>query len=742
MAAKHESMLLNTWSGVLADVSDPVCITTAKGTPIFLNVAFQRLTGYQDLESFGMAGGLENNISFEKTLEENRAKVINGRDWQGDVQVRLKSGKYVYLHLSIKSLKNGTEEVVGLCYLFKSYALSINPSGYHKLLEYFVDHANDAVMITEAEPINEPGPRIVYVNPAFCRITGYSKDEMLGTSPRKLQGPKTDRQQLDKIREALLARQPLKVELVNYRKNGEEFWVDFSLVPVFTKNGGVSHFVSIQRETTQKKQLEQSLIESQIHLQQVINASEDVLKHSLDIICSINQEGHLLKVNPAFERILGYKPHDIQNLHFSAFMHPEDVEKTIQALQTLLINKTLEGFENRLIHKEGKVIHMIWDVSWSEDQQLVYSIGRDISIQKKIQRQLKESEQLYKSVVENFPDGNISIINRSYVLEFIVGKGLETLGMVPEDFIGKSFWDIQDSDTAKRTVEALAPTFSGQHCSLELTFADRFYKCLTVPLYEGSEINRFMMVSLDISAAKEAEEKLQRYALQLEKTNSELDQLVYKTSHDLRAPLVSILGLINITLAEQDEQVRKEYLGLMAKSIKKLDAFILDIISFSKSARAEVVNEKVDFPSLIKDVIDGLKFMEEAQTIAFQLQLEPVNGFYSDRKRIEVVLHNIIANAIRYKDPRKENSYIRIKQSNIDPGKMQLSIEDNGIGIGKEHQEKIFNMFYRATDANVGSGLGLYIVKENLNKLNGKIKVNSVPGVGTSFHITLPSLKT
>ena len=249
------------------------------------------------------------------------------------------------------------------------------------------------------------------------------------------------------------------------------------------------------------------------------------------------------------------------------------------------------------------------------------------------------------------------------------------------------------------------------------------------------------MVSLDMTSIKESEEELQRYAQQLEKTNSELDQLVYKTSHDLRAPLVSVLGLINITLAEQDEHVRKEYLGLMAKSIKKLDSFILDIISFSKSARSEVVAEVIDFSSLINEVFDGLRYMEEAQSIDFRLQLEPVLDFCSDRKRLEIVLHNIVANAIRYKDPRKEASYITIKLKQNNPKLAVLTIEDNGIGIGKQHQEKIFNMFYRATDANVGSGLGLYIVKENLNKLKGNIKVNSVLGVGTSFQITLPSLR-
>ena len=128
-----------------------------------------------------------------------------------------------------------------------------------RLLESVVVHANDAVLITDAEPIDGPGPRVIFVNEAFTRMTGYTPDEIIGQTPRILQGPKTDRAQLDKIRWALTRWRPVRVELVNNHKNGDEFWVELSIVPVADSRGWYTHWVSVQRDITARKQAEADL---------------------------------------------------------------------------------------------------------------------------------------------------------------------------------------------------------------------------------------------------------------------------------------------------------------------------------------------------------------------------------------------------------------------------------------------------------------------------------------------------
>ncbi|HEY8607860.1 MAG TPA: EAL domain-containing protein [Noviherbaspirillum sp.] len=121
------------------------------------------------------------------------------------------------------------------------------------LLETSIARLNDMVMITEAGPVDEPGPRIVFVNPAFERLTGYSREEVIGRSPRLLQGPRTGRAELDRMRAAIIAREPVCVEVLNYKKNGEEFWVELDLVPVFGARGRATHYVAVQRDITERK---------------------------------------------------------------------------------------------------------------------------------------------------------------------------------------------------------------------------------------------------------------------------------------------------------------------------------------------------------------------------------------------------------------------------------------------------------------------------------------------------------
>jgi PAS domain S-box-containing protein len=132
-----------------------------------------------------------------------------------------------------------------------------------RLLESCVSRLNDIVLITEAEPIDAPGPRIVFVNDAFERRTGYTREEVLGQTPRLLQGPRTQRAELDRIRAALEKWQPVRAELINYTKGGEEFWLDLDIVPIADAKGWFTHWVAVERDITQRKRAEQALVDSE-----------------------------------------------------------------------------------------------------------------------------------------------------------------------------------------------------------------------------------------------------------------------------------------------------------------------------------------------------------------------------------------------------------------------------------------------------------------------------------------------
>lgn len=223
----------------------------------------------------------------------------------------------------------------------------------------------------------------------------------------------------------------------------------------------------------------------------------------------------------------------------------------------------------------------------------------------------------------------------------------------------------------------------------------------------------------------------------LSKTNQELDRFVYSASHDLKAPLSSMRGLIEIAQRTHDPEEVKACLDMMKGRIKNLDEFILEIINYSRNSRLELQKESVDLFELTKEVVDNLKYAEGFEQIYFKYNFPPNLKIQTDRGRLRVVLHNLISNSLKYHDSSKDNQVVEVSAS-LQSNHLKMMIKDNGIGIAAEHQAKIFEMFYRASEMSKGSGLGLYIVQETIHKMNGKIKVASDVGEGTSFEIEVP----
>ena len=231
--------------------------------------------------------------------------------------------------------------------------------------------------------------------------------------------------------------------------------------------------------------------------------------------------------------------------------------------------------------------------------------------------------------------------------------------------------------------------------------------------------------------------RVEKRNLELHKLNNELDRFVYSTSHDLRAPLASILGLIN--LARLEEKNKDQYLTLIEKSVNKLDEFISEIIDYSRNARLEVKPEAIDFQSMINSILEDLEYLEENVTLKKNISISNSGIFLSDKTRIRIILSNLISNSIKYHNNRQANPYITISVT-YTPQEAIISVTDNGLGIREDQHENIFKMFHRGSEQSKGSGLGLYIVKETLAKLGGSIAVKSKLGEGSTFEVVLPGI--
>lgn len=241
---------------------------------------------------------------------------------------------------------------------------------------------------------------------------------------------------------------------------------------------------------------------------------------------------------------------------------------------------------------------------------------------------------------------------------------------------------------------------------------------------------------------KKAERTLRKQNEELVKINKELDSFVYSVSHNLRAPLMSVLGLINLVQIESrnNDNEMHNYFEMMQQSIHKLDETLKEILDYSRNARSALSISEVDIVRMVDDSFDRMRYMEGSEDISKSIEAVNIAPFHTDSYRLSVIISNLISNAIKYRDLNKTNHTLTVKAEIVEED-LVLTFRDNGIGIGKEYLPRIFEMFFRATERSEGAGLGLYIVRETVDKLLGTIEVESQVGEGTTFRVTLPSLK-
>ena len=222
--------------------------------------------------------------------------------------------------------------------------------------------------------------------------------------------------------------------------------------------------------------------------------------------------------------------------------------------------------------------------------------------------------------------------------------------------------------------------------------------------------------------------------LKLKNANADLDSFLYSTSHDLRSPIASVLGLTHVAKMDTKDEAMLNYFDMIEARVKKLDEVIGDILSYSKNTKKEISKDQVNFNLLLKEVISDLEFNEGASKIRLDFDYTVTNETFCDPAQLRIILNNLIANAVKYHDLAKRDPYIEVKFERLNKH-TKIVIADNGKGISPEHLEKIFDMFYRASTDSDGSGLGLFIVKEAAKKIDGEVNVKSLVGKGTSFEL-------
>jgi PAS domain S-box-containing protein len=266
-----------------------------------------------------------------------------------------------------------------------------------RLMEACVARMNDLIVITEAEPIDEPGPKILYVNDAFVARTGYSSEEVIGLSPRLLQGPNTRRDELDRIKTAMRRWQPVRAELINYTKAGQEFWLELDIFPIADKTGWFTHWASVERDITERKKIEERLFDSEHRFKLIAKATADT-------IWDWNLLSDMLWWSDGIQTLFGYDVEELeQDSHsWTSRIHPEDVDHVVASISRTIESDTNNWVgEYRFRRSDGSYAHVVdrGFVIRAENGHAIRMVGglTDVTQAKKIEMELKQLEEMKRS---------------------------------------------------------------------------------------------------------------------------------------------------------------------------------------------------------------------------------------------------------------------------------------------------------------------------------------------------------
>jgi PAS domain S-box-containing protein len=613
----------NEWHNqLMGSLGWGVISVDVNGVITFINLVAQELSGWKEEKWIGQ---VIDDI-FEIRNEEGESKVTNTlvdvmqEDkvlWLGGHTVlKREDGSKIDIDGSGAPIHNQDRRIIGSVLLFRDIS---EEKKVQVELQTSLKEINDYRHALDESSIvaitNQKGV-ISYVNDNFCKISKFSRDELIGQDHRVINSGHHSKEFFRELWTAIANGKIWKGEIKNRSKDATLYWVDTTIVPFLNEEGKPYQYVSIRSDITERKKLEEEF------LTLANNMAQQAWMANKDGVYWYNQRW-LEYCGGTLDEMKGYGWHKVH--------HPDHLQR--------FLAKRKQGMES--------------------------------------------------------------------------GEGWEDVH------------PLRGSDGSYRWfLSRVVPTRDTQ-----------------------GKVIRWFGTNTDTTILKEAEEKLVEKQRELElkveelyKTNSELDRFVYRTSHDLRAPLKSMLGLIGIVKEREEssnvDQLKR--LEMLNKSIVKLDAFIEDILNYSRNTRVDVVKEEINFEEIIQEIRKSHEFMEGADEIKFEVEIHQTENFLSDKRRINVLLKNLISNAIKYKDGNKEASFVTILIE-CDSENGIITIEDNGIGISEEHQEKVFEMFYRATKLSTGSGLGMYIAKETLEKLGGSITLKSELNIGTKFIIQIPN---
>lgn len=603
-----------------------------------------------------------------------------------------------------------------------------------KLLRNITNNLTDVITQTDINGI------ITYASPGWQEVMGFQPHEVLGKSAFNFIHP-DDLAMVTAKFKVLKKSGSDSAQFRFLHKSGRYQWCETRSSLVFGKDNEIEGVIT-------GGYLIEERVKAEIALRHNEQKYRALFEKAPIGVLLVDAEGNIREINQVLMEVFDLHSKDLNSLnvfHKSWLKRSAIFQKIKECAQN---NRAIIGEEE---YKQGDQSCLIFKYYLNPlmidgDIIQVQAVLVDITNQKGTEEALKKNQVKLQQVTTNITD-LITEIDADGIIIYASPSWELILGYKPMDVIGTKISDLLVKSTTNSLINQITRKAgnkrkkSYQHRMRSNTGKILWMESSGQPLTddEGQRIG-IVFGSSDITERKQTEQMLINQNEALKKANEELDSFVYRSSHDLKAPLTSVLGLINISKYSEDIPERNNFLLLMEQTIKKLEKVIRQITDYSRNSRLQLQVQAINFEQIWKATLEELSFIEKFEQIDFDFHLAQSSDFHGDHERISGLIKNVVSNAIIYRSWQSKKNWVHCKIT-VDNREAIISISDNGTGIVKEQQDKIFNMFHRSSNISKGAGLGLYITKENLQRMNGNIYFTSEPGEGSSFKIIIPNTK-
>ena len=596
----------------------------------------------------------------------------------------------------------------------------------------------------------------VYFDSQYYKMAGYEVNEF----PQELQEfqkrihPEDVEYVFTQVQKHLKGEtDQFQVEFRFQKKNGSWLWImGRGLIVEQDKNNKPLRFIGTHRDITKLKQTEDALIASK-------EKFHTIADFAYDWEYWINPKDEFIYISPSCERITGYSPNEFkQNPELlTSIVHPDDVYNWKNHKHKVFDKADIETVEFRIITKNGKEC-WIGHVCQTIYNDCGVNIGirggnRDITENKVVELALKESKQKFESMILNSPDLIMSQ-NTNGKLEYISPQCEEILGYTAEEIMNIDLSKLVHPDDIEKTTKTELTTLGGVELN---SFEYRFFKKngdvvwldhTARPIIVDGKITEILSTVRDITKLKLDTETLKESEQKLKIANGTKDKFFSIIAHDLKSPFNSMLGFSEILYESFDEyssEEKKRFIRIIYDGLQNTLKLLENLLQWSLSQMGAINfnPEKINLYLKAKEICDLL--MQSAENKSIKLINQSALNIYvdADIDMLATIIRNLLSNAIKY---THKYGKITIKTFLVpDENNIQyvgISVSDTGVGIPKEIQSKLFeigeNTSMKGTDNEKGTGLGLILCKEFVEKHGGKIWLESEIDKGSTFYFTIP----